>query len=165
MTLTTTVEGATSDSYASLAEYQAYGVLRGWTAGASDAADEINLLKAMDYLARVYAWAGIATTSTQALQWPRVTSIYLEGYIVASDAIPQRIKDAQCEMAYLIQLGATPFATVSGGAVVKKNVKAGPVSSTTEYAAPREIPRYVAVEGLIEPFTVGGPGQINLVRG
>lgn len=165
MALTTTVGGASSDSFASLAEYQAYGALRGWTLSGADATDEINLLKAMDALQRRYSYVGYRVTSTQALAWPRVTSILVEGYAVLTTVIPQDIKDAQCEMAYLIQGGATPFATVSGGAVARSKVKAGPVESETEYSAPRETPRYVAVEGLLRPYLASGPGSVPVTRG
>tara|TARA_R110000868_G_scaffold237735_4_gene492329 strand:- start:64 stop:561 length:498 start_codon:yes stop_codon:yes gene_type:complete len=165
MTVDATVGGATSDTLATLAEYQAYGALRGLTLGATDAADEINLLKAMDYLSRKYVYVGVRTTSTQALVWPRVTGLYVEGYQVATDTIPLALKDAQCEMAYLIQGGATPFATVSTGATLSTRVKAGSVESETTYQGARETPRFVAVEGLLAPYIVAGAGQVSMVRG
>jgi hypothetical protein len=166
MALDTTVGGASSDSFVTLAAYQAYGAKRGWTLGASDAADEINLTFAKDVLEREYLFAGFKTTETQNLSWPRQTSIYIDGYSLDTDIVPQDIKDAQSEMAFLIQNGATPFATVAVGAVASKKVKAGAVETETTYAAgSREVPRYVAVEGLLAPYLMASKGMIGLARG
>jgi len=162
MTLTATIGGASSDTYATIAEYVAYAVSMGWTLADGTAANEVNLRRSRAYLDRAYEWHGIKTDETQALQWPRITSLYVDGYSVSSETIPQRIKDAQCEMAYLIQGGADPFETVTGGAVRREKVKAGPVESETEYAGTRELARYMAIEGLVRPYMIGGS---RMVRG
>ena len=167
MALDATVGGASANSFATLAEFTAYAALRGWTLEATDALNEINLLKSMDALVRSYALDGYKTTEAQALPYPRVTSVYIDGYSVGTDIVPQQWKDAEFEMAYLIQGGATPFATVEGGAVKISKVKAGPVESETEYSGARETPRYVAIEGLISPFIKAGSsgGTIRMRRG
>lgn len=151
MTLTTTIGGATSDSYATLAEYDAYAAKMGWSGSIGD---EANLRRATMYLDRQYNWVGHKVAQTQALVWPRYTTILVDGWSVSSETIPQAIKDAQCELAYLISQGATPFATVAGGAVLTERVKAGPVESETTYAGARETPRYVAIEGLVRPYVL-----------
>ena len=166
MTIDATVGGASANSFATLAEYQAYGALRGWTLG-TDAEDEINLLRAMDHLVRNYTLKGYKTTEAQALPYPRVTDVYIDGYSVDTDIVPQQWKDAECDMAVLIQGGATPFDTVETGAVKTSKVKAGPVESETTVTGARETPRYVAIEGLIGPFITCGTngGTIKVGRG
>lgn len=167
MAIDATVGGASANSFGALLEYQAYGALRGWTLGVDDAADEINLLRSMDHLIRNYTLKGYKTTEAQALPYPRVTDVYIDGYIVATDIVPQQWKDAEFEMAFLIQSGATPLATVENGAVKVSMVKAGPVESETTYSGARETPRYVAIEGLVQPFITGGgnSGTVKIGRG
>lgn len=164
MTLTTTIGGATSDSYASLAEYQAYASAMGWTLSGTDAADEVNLRRAAQYLDRKYTFVGIRQYQTQALAWPRIVSVLVEDWPINPDTIPQAIKDAQCEVAYLLQGGLDPFATVTA-TVGRKRVKAGPVETETEYQGGLSTPRLVAIEGLLAPYIMGGQGQQRMVRG
>ena len=163
MALTTTIGGASSDSYATLAAYQAYGATMGWTMGATDAADEINLRRAAVYLDRNYSFVGIRQYQTQALAWPRLVGGLVNDWPVDPDTIPQAIKDAQMELAYLIQGGLDPFATITGS-VGRKKVKAGPVETETEYLGGLAKPRLVAVEGLLGPFLAAGQGQQRLSR-
>lgn len=165
MTIDATVGGTAANSFATLAEYSAYAALRGWTLEATDALNEINLLRSMDYLVREYTSTGHKATAAQALPYPRITDVYIDGYYVPSDIIPQQWKEAQFEMAYLIQGGSNPFETVEVGAVKSTKVKAGPVESSTEYSSARETPRYVAIEGLIAPFVAGGSGSATIKIG
>jgi hypothetical protein len=98
--------------------------------------------------------------------WPRLTGyVLIKNWPINADVIPQDIKDAQAELAFLIQGGATPFATVEGGAKVREKSKAGPVESEIEYTNFRETPRYVAIEGLLAPYTVYSGSQIKVIRG
>ena len=115
MALTSTIGGALSDTYVTLAEYQAYGGSMGWTLGSGDAADEINLRRAATVLDRKYTFVGYPAESTQALQWPRDNVGYVKGYDVSSTVIPDDIKNAQMEIAYLIQGGLDPFASIEQG--------------------------------------------------
>jgi hypothetical protein len=41
---------------------------------------------------------GTRATETQALKWPR-TGVYSDGVLLPSDSIPQKVKDATCELA------------------------------------------------------------------
>ena len=114
MALTATIASATADTYATLAEYQARATAMGWTLSGTDAADEANLRRAAVALDALWAFVGYRQFETQARDWPRVTRVVVDGWSVAADTIPQAIKDAQCELAYLIQGGANPMATVDG---------------------------------------------------
>lgn len=161
MALVTTIGGASADSYGTLAEYQAYGASMGWTMGADDAADEVNLRRGALALDRGYSFKGYPAASTQALEWPRLDVGYVNGYDVASTVIPQDIKNAQFEVAFLIQGGLDPFKTVDG-AVTK--AKAGPVEVEYSGGGSAE-PRIVAIEGLLAPYLAFGSGQVRVARG
>jgi hypothetical protein len=164
MSLDTTIGGTSADSYIALAAWEAY-VLANITATAlsgTDAAKEISLRRAAQVLNRKWRWQGTKVNENQAMQWPRHTTVIVDGWTFTSEEIPQAIQDAQAELAYLIHVdGLDAFATVTGGAA--KRVKAGPVE--TEYGTIRETPRLVAVEGLIAPFIMGGGGQVRVARG
>lgn len=163
MALDTTNGGASADSYGTLADYQSYGADMGWTMGASDTADEQNLRRAALVIDRLYAFKGYPAAETQALQWPRDDVGYVKGYYVESTDIPQDIIDAQFELAYLIQGGLDPFATVTA-TVASTRSKAGPVETETTYQGGKSTPRLVAAEGLLGPYLHHGRNQVSLVR-
>lgn len=144
---------AAADSYVELADYQAYGTARGWTPGADDAADEVNLRRAFDGINRLWSFLGEAETDDQAGAFPRTLWT----------GIPQRVQDAQCELAYLVQGGLDPFATIDSSAT-SETIKVGPISIGGE-SLPTGRPRIVAVEGLLRPYLGTGPGQVRVLRG
>ncbi len=163
MTLTTTIGGALSDSYATLAEYTARAAAMGWTL-AADPANEVNLRKAALSIDISNSFSGLTVSPDQARQWPRVIVDSVGGWPVSSLTIPQAIKDAQMEMAYLIQGGATPLET-DEGAVASTRAKAGPVEVETSYIGGKRRASYPSVSRLLAPYLSSGAGQINLVRG
>ena len=130
MALDTTVGGASSDSYGTLAAFKSYAHFK-----------------------------GSKTTSTQALQWPRYVSGYVEGFAVPSDSIPQPIINAQFEAAWEILGGVDVFASIDGGAVKRKKEKVDVIEEETEYSTPQAAPFYPAVRGLIEPYIDGTRGM------
>lgn len=160
MALDTTISGATADSYATLAEYQAYGAALGWTLSGVDATDEQHLRRAAQVLDRQFSWPGYPTVDGQALQHPRFTTIIVDGRELRSDEVHQRLKDAQCELAYLIQGGLDPAKTISGDVKV-----AGAGPARVEFFGAPGVPRMVAIEGLIAPL-LGSTGRgLNMARG
>lgn len=158
MAIDATVGGAASDSYVTTAEFDTYAAEMGWSVTVTEA----SLRRARMYLDRAYTWLGQRASSTQALQWPRYIGGYVEGYPVASDAIPKAIMDAQCEMAYLILSGTDPFATITGGAVTSERKKVDVIETAVTYDAPRDRAAYAAVDALVAPYATGKVGQANL---
>ena len=121
ITLTTTVGGASSDSYATTAEAETYFLKRlgaeAWNASTatygSDAKEQA-LLAAMTFLESLN-YLGSRASTTQALEWPRSGNgrnrwldtattglVDLRGRAWASTVIPTPIKRAQYEMALSI---------------------------------------------------------------
>ena len=95
-----------SESYASVAEADAYHANRGCTPwfDVSKMTTEIKeqcLRRATDYIEQVYgqSFHGYRVSSTQALAFPRV-DVELNGYYIASDIIPTILKSATITLAY-----------------------------------------------------------------
>lgn len=159
MALTATIGGTASDTYATLAEYQAYATAQGWTLGADDAADEVNLRRAANYIDRESEFIGLQQYQFQSRSWPRLVRQLVDDWPIDPDTIPQDIKDAQMELAFLIQGGLDPFATIEG---VIKSAGAGP--ARVEFLGGSGRPQIVAINSLLRPYLTVGRGQSRLVR-
>ena len=162
MALTTTIGGASSDSYATEADYTARAAAMGWTIGATAETDLRRACLAIDALWLQRA-KGYRQYQTQAREFPRIITDLVQGWPVNPDTIPQAVKDAQMELAYLIKGGADPLATLEG-VVASKRVKAGPVESETTYQGGKGLASYTAVSALLRPYLGVGAGQVMLVR-
>ena len=113
----TIVSGA--NSYVSAAELTTYATDRGITISGTEA---VLLIQAMDYIEQ-QPFKGFKYTESQALQWPR-GDVYIDGYVVDADEIPQLLKDALCEAALAIDGGNNPLANVERST---KKEKVGPI--------------------------------------
>ena len=170
MALDTTIGGATADSYGTLADYEGYVVANidaNFNGHGHDSTHELNLRRATQYLDRQNIFAGYKATQSQALAWPRITGLYVDGWPVESDVIPQDIINAQFEIAYLMETaGFNPFANFEAN-IKRVMSKAGPVETETEYAGAKQQQRVVAVKGLIGPYLAAGAGsgQVRMLRG
>jgi len=141
MALVTTVAGASSDSYASVAEADA---LLGWRdsdawENAEDATKEAVLKAAARYMDRNLYWRGAKADSDQAMRFPSEYHVDSSGDFV----IPERIKEAQAVFA--MRLLEDPD-LMSGGGTVKQvgvpggfNVTFGGESGTSGSGVPDEV--------------------------
>lgn len=171
---------AAANSYVTADEAQLYHQLRQnseWTD--SDApTKEAALVLAAQYLNGM-RWKGCRSNMRQALAWPRldvpaydddgvhfvgghVSIEYLRSLYWGVNEIPQRLKDAQCEVALAIVKGTDMMPTLDRGGMVRVE-KIGPI--TTEYmpGAP-SVPRLPAVEALLRGMTKPG-GLVEVGRG
>lgn len=164
MALDTSIGGTGSDSYATLADLSAYATAMGWTLTATDTVKETALRRAAVALDASYGWIGTRTYQFQERAWPRIWYGLIEGWPVKSDTIPEPVRNAQIELAYVILTGADPLASYDG-AVASKRVKTGPVEAETVYAGGKGRTRYTAVDRIIAPYTTSGAGQVRAVRG
>lgn len=163
MALDTTIGGTSSDSYGTLAEYQNYATSQGWTLAVADTANEVNLRRAAAYLDRKHRFVGMQQYQFQALAWPRLVGDLVNGWPINPDTIPADVKHAQFEVAFLLQGGLDPFATIEASTTAER-IKIGPITLDEE-TMPTGRPRIVAVEGLLLPYLAAGPGQVRVVRG
>lgn len=152
LTVETGIGLAAADSYVSLADYRAYGTAIGWTMGADDAADEINLRRAFHAINRRWSYLGDRLTDEQAGAFPRTLW----------DGIPRDVSDVQCELAYLIQNGTDPFDAT--GSTTSESIKVGPITISEDSTGSGARP-LGQVEGLLRPYLGAGPGQVRVLRG
>lgn len=141
-----------ANSYISEAGLTTYATDRGVTISGTTA---VLLIQAMDYLEQ-QLFQGEKVTDTQALQWPR-NGVWIDGYSVDNDEIPQLLKDTLCEIALGIDAGNNPLATVERQ-TSKETV--GPISVEYEKGT-YELPHLTAVENKLKKLLYRGSNGIN----
>lgn len=148
---------ADAETYVSVVVADAYHTAMGNTAWTgADAAKEIALRRATQYLDNRYTYRGTRLTSTQALEWPRVG--YELGWRVEAWPVPN-LRDACCEAA--LRALTDPLQTdVAADQVTEETV--GPI--TVKYAAKSGQTRYPVVDSLLARYSAGGPGGIRIER-
>jgi len=107
MAITLVVEDGTglanANTYATLAEANTYIAANIHANATWDNLDDDDkkylLIWATRYIDQRTTWAGLPTTTTQALQWPRAGAYDRNGISVANNVLPLPVKDATCEMA------------------------------------------------------------------
>lgn len=132
---------ANSNSYVTLAEADTYFTNQG-NAGASWAAPDAfkneYLVNAAFALDRTYGQWYLSQLrrgdSSQAMLWPREIVWDRNGRRLEYGTIPQVIKDAQCEMALLLQQGVDLFPEGSADQVVGDRVKVGDIEVSNTYS-------------------------------
>jgi len=156
---------ATAQSYASVAECDAYHLARGssaWAAAAA-AAKEAALVRASAALDGLYGsrWPGARLTADQALDWPRSDAWDSDGWPLT--LVPAAIKNATCEAA-LVELGeagALSSALAHGGAV--KREKVGTIE--VEYANGAAVVTVHRAIAQALARIVRGCGMLRITRG
>lgn len=102
MAIDATIAGAASETYATVAEADAYATLRGLTFSGTEAEKEQALRRAVSWLDARYRgeWPGDKREGrAQALEWPRSNAYDADGELLDSAAIPVEVKNAQIEAA------------------------------------------------------------------
>ena len=173
--LDATVGGSSANSFVSLAEAQTYMDARlnssAWSA-ASPTNQSIALVEATRELS-ARRWIGEAVSSSQALAWPRAFArnpdaawgtgaLYFD-----TTVIPQRVKDATCELAFqFLNAGTTDIASLD--ATLNTRVKTVDVI-TTEYFEPNQrrqgLARFPRVMNYIRQLLDSVPGSARVIRG
>ncbi len=142
---------ASADSYISQADADTYFTNHDdpsdWT-GATSALKDSALRFAVMTMDGMFEWSGAVQSSTQVLGWPRTSAEDAEGRAIASSTIPQRIKDAQCELA-VQHIGSPINAALDRGGDVRRE-RAGPVEVEYSEGAAAE-----QVKPLIERILLG----------
>lgn len=152
VTIVETPGAANANSFEALAEAKVYFASRipiaEWT-DASDAEKSVFLVMATRTLVAILSarqemfrnaagvtyrrttrtWTGLPTTTTQALPWPRTGMYNRNGGEIASNVIPQELKDAESELAGQLAKGDR---TLDNDVIVQglTSVKAASVSLT-----------------------------------
>jgi hypothetical protein len=165
MALDVTIGGTASDSYVTLAEYEAYVTAQGLTPlSGNDVSHEAELRRAAVVLDSTYSFIGLQQYQFQARAWPRLVRQLVDDWPINPDTIPDAIKRAQMEMAYLIHGGADPFATFDG-AVKRERKKGDVLEKETEYTGGKGRPMFTGVDRILRDYITSGAGQRRMVRG
>ena len=117
------------------------------------------LIEAAAYLQATYRWVGEKATQAQAMDWPRVNALDGDGFAIASNIVPQKVKDAQALLALEALAGDLLPAEARGGAVKLKRERVDVVEEETEYfeGAPGG-KAYRLVDRLLAGLIVGRAG-------
>jgi len=143
-----------SNSYISEADFATYASDRGITV--TGTASEL-LIQAMDYIEQ-QPFKGWKYTDDQALQWPR-GGVYIDGYYVDVDEIPQLLQEALCEVALGVDAGNNPLATQDR---MTKREKVGDIE--VEYSESSRATAYLAAaESKLQKLLKAGSGGISAV--
>lgn len=181
LTIVATPGASNANSFVTIAEADAYADGR-LNASAWDSATA-------DYRARALAeatrdisalrWQGSTATSTQALAWPRAwvqdpdapydeESITLDDIVYyASDIIPQRVKDATCELAVqYLKAGTNDVAMPDPtDGIIQKAVDVISVSYTDKGTrVTKGLNRFPRVMAVLGPLLANGTGNAGIVR-
>jgi len=135
------------------------------------AAKENAIREATRYLNLHYVWDGYKILYTQACQWPRYEMYDEDGWVVASNIVPERVKEACAYLALKVIASDILLEDFDNESRVKKTKDVvGPLTEEREYVDGGESPEktYQVVDRLIAPFTIGD-GEVfhetNLERG
>ena len=111
---------ANANSYADVAYADSYFAAHPFYADAWDELDDatkaVLLVSATRALDVQFLWHGYRATSTQALEWPRQRVRDLYDTLISANVVPERVRQATCEMAYYLTKGdrSPENSTVSG---------------------------------------------------
>lgn len=150
---------AGADTYVTLAEARAYAAKRGLSFPASpdgDAAGEAALVNACDYL-ETLDWRGTKTEGDGPLAWPRTDVVLDDGTEIAADEIPQKLKDAQCQLAVEAAAGTDLQPSGTGQEVIREKVDVLEV----EYApgsGGTVTPQFNKAMAMLAPYLESGGG-------
>lgn len=173
VTLDSTPGGATANSFCSEAEVIAYAQTRlnvvDFQGPSLSDTEKSAVCEATRELS-MRPWDGRRSTTVQALSWPRWSVINPDspvGFLFDPTIIPQRVKDATCELAFeFIKAGTTDIAALDPKIIVRRE-KVDVLE--TEYEPnthrPKGLRRFPRVWWLISPMLAGGIGQTNIIRG
>jgi hypothetical protein len=153
-----------TNAYETLANVRAFWAERGDTAWASltDAAAEVLIIKATDYVDRTWEYIGTKATGTQRLKWPR-TDAEVEGFALSETEVPRYVEEATAEIAELYRLGTYDLqgiVTNDAAALTKQKVDVIEV----EYDAAKRlqggaVPSHVYE--ILRPVIIGNSGGLK----
>jgi hypothetical protein len=163
MPITLIVEDGTrptgANTYAAIATADAYHADRAFDAWADATADEkaTALIKATDYLNGL-SWNG-RKVAPRVMAWPRI-DMWMDGYHVTSDEVPDAVVSATCYMAGEFIGGADPLAAQDRAL---KAFAAGPVKLDFDTTTSLQ-PQYPALRSILRGL-VGAQNVVRLVAG
>lgn len=169
-TIQATAMHAQANSYATIEEGDDYHETHPYSDAWDDSSEDEKcraLVTATRMLDTWFEWHGDASSSDQALLWPRDGAVAPNGYILPNDTVPDIIKNATIELARNLRVTdrTADSDTETQGLA---HVQAGPIAvSFKSGVAAKPIPDAVMVMAsqLGVPRNRTGSGAIHLYRG
>lgn len=148
-----------ANSYQTEAAFLSYWADRNVTVTNSTAEIEAALIISTQYVDQKNRFRGSIVDSTQSLSWPRKNAKDCENVLIASDSIPNELKNAINEYAFR-QL-SSPISTdpSNGGEINYKREKLGPMEEETHYTenTSTSINRYPLADNYLRCLIIGSP--------
>lgn len=152
-----------AESYLSISDLGTYWAKYGYSAGTlTEAQKEALVIRATNIIDYNFQFDGIPTSTTQALSFPRTGCYTKNGNIIASNVIPDKLKNAVAELAYylttqdFVSVQEDNIASESYG-VVSKTYR---VTNTTGFFGSKRVPM---VDLLLKDFLCAP--SMRLIRG
>ena len=151
-----------ANAYGSAADFTAYHDDRGRdTSGSTTGEIEAAIIRATDYMDRVWTFVGQRENAVQALEWPRIGAFFRDDGRLAGD-VPREVVHACFEYAIrALDAELAPDGTyaASGGVVESKSSKLGPLSKSETLAqggAPIVKRSYPIADTLLRELVING---------
>lgn len=172
VTIDATAGGSSANSFVTLAEAASYveGRLNASTWESTATTDQKNraLVEATRELS-ARSWIGERTTTTQALAWPRQMAVNPDdpnSSYFSSSVVPQRVKDATCELAFqFIKNGTTDIAALDAAHGVRRKRIDVIETEYDNYQRPTGLDRFPSVLRYVRPLLTGSSRILPTVRG
>ncbi len=111
-----------ANSYDTIDNMKAYATARGLTLTGTATVIEQRVAVVMDYLESLRnRYKGVKTVSTYALQWPR-EGVLIDGVAIANNIIPTELKQAEAQLVYEVQEGATLTPNSEGPFITREKI-------------------------------------------
>lgn len=154
---------STAESYISVANADTRMTALGLTnwGTLSTTEKEQALRRATQHMLQAYRgrWKGTRVTSTQALDWPRYVTDYVDGHPVQSNVVPTDVAKACADLA--LKAAAGDLAPDLDRAVIREKV--GPLETEYSPHSPQAT-RYRAIDMALAPYLTGSSAMARLVR-
>lgn len=167
VTVVATVGASDSNSFVTLSEANTFADSKlpsptAWDAASDDTCNRA-LVSATRWLSALL-WLGTRVDATQALSWPRTGVVDVDDpdeNEYDTDEIPQRVKDATCELAILMVAAGTSdlAAAPSTDGIIRKRVDVIETEFAPSYERASDIDRFPTVTRLLVGLLLetGGP--------
>lgn len=152
-------------AYADSSFYKSYFNARNIdVSGQTDSAIDAALLIATEYLDDNFDFVGFRVDEDQANKWPRTSAYNSEGILLDQVNVPNKVKNATCELAYIQITQTGGLEPLPDGKVIKKQKnRLATLEEEIEYDTDKQqnfIRSYHKAIKMIDDLIVSGQGSV-----
>lgn len=145
-----------ANSYVSVSATRTFAAARGITLPVTDAAVEVLLVNALDYIESFRTeFQGNKLSAEQELQWPR-SGVVVDGYAVDIDEIPAVLPLVQAQLACDVYTLGTLTPISDGRVVIKERVEGAVEMQYADHGDSNPQPQLTAARALLAPLLGAG---------